>query len=342
MHFVLIWKICIRFLKIRGFFMIHIDGSIGESGGQIVRTALTLASITGKEVSIDNIRAGRPKPGLAAQHLTAVKAVRNVCRGTLEGAELGGSQLIFHPGEIVGGKYEFNIGTAGSVTLVAQTLIPILLQAKKESTIRIIGGTHVMKSPGYDYFEKVFIPAIREMGGKLETEILKPGYYPKGGGEIELQIKPSKLHGITEWQRTDRIEAIIRNTNLPLSIAMREKKVFLNNKIEEVYIRETQNRELGTGNAITAWSGFRGAYSLGKIGKRAEAVAQEAVDEIKAEKFDVDKHLADQLLIYSVLADGITSFETSEITNHLKTNAEIIQKFIEREIKIEENQVTIS
>jgi RNA 3'-terminal phosphate cyclase (ATP) len=319
--------------------MINIDGSSGEGGGQMIRTALTLSSITQKEVTIENIRAGRPKPGLAAQHLTAAKAVRNVCRGTLDGAELGSSNLTFHPGEIVGGKYEFNIGTAGSVTLVAQTLIPILFQAKKESTVRIIGGTHVMKSPGYDYFEKVFVPAIRHMHGKLETRILKPGYYPKGGGEIELSIKPSKIQGKNEWQRTERIEVLIRNSNLPLSIAMREKKIFLQNKIEEVYIRETP--ALGPGNAITAWSAFRGAYSLGEKGKRAEVVAQEALDEIKAEKFDVDKHLADQLLIYASLADGITMYETSEITNHLKTNAEIIQKFIERKINIQDKRIEI-
>jgi RNA 3'-terminal phosphate cyclase (ATP) len=321
--------------------MIHIDGSLGEGGGQVIRTSLTLSSITGKEVSIDNIRAGRPKPGLMAQHLTAVKAVRKVCRGTLEGAELGSKQLVFHPGEIVGGKYEFNIGTAGSVTLVAQTLIPILLQAKKDSHIRIIGGTHVMKSPGYDYFEKVFIPAIRHMGGDIESKMLRPGYFPKGGGEIEISIKPSKLRGMSEWQRTDRIEVLIRNSNLPLSIAMREKKIFLQNDIEEIYIREQD--ALNPGNAVTAWSGFRGSYSLGEKGKRAEIVAQEALDGIKAEMdSDVDRHLADQLLIYGALAEGQTTFETSEITNHLNTNAQIIHKFIERKIEIQENRVTIS
>jgi len=340
--------------------MIHIDGSHGEGGGQIIRTSLSLSAITGKEVSIDNIRAGRPNPGLAAQHLMAAKAVRKVCRGTLEGAELGSRQLVFHPGEIVGGRYEFNIGTAGSATLVAQTVIPILLQAKKESYIRIIGGTHVMKSPGYDYFEKVFIPAIRHMGADLESKMLRPGYYPKGGGEIELNIRPSDLHGATEWQKTGRIEVIIRNTNLPLSIAMREKKIFLQNDIEEVYIRETENPELGTGpterssvahgterrsigNAVTAWSGFRGSYALGQKGKRAEVVGEEAYEGIMKEMdSDVDRHLADQLLIYAALAQGKTSFKTSQITGHFKTNAEIIKRFVDRDIDVEGSQVTIS
>jgi len=324
-----------------GAIMIHIDGSQGEGGGQVIRTALTLSAITKKEVSIENIRAGRPKPGLAAQHLTAVKAVRNVCRGTLEGAEIGSTNLIFHPGELVGGKYDFNIGTAGSVTLVAQTLIPILLKAEKESIIRIIGGTHVMKSPGYDYFEKVFIPAIQRMGAQVESRLVRLGFYPKGGGDIEVIVKPSELRGTDIWPRSEQVQVIIRNSNLPLSIAIREKKIFIQNNIESVYIRETQDPELATGNAVTAWAGFRGAYSLGEKGKRAEAVAEQAYDEIMAEKFDVDKHLADQLLIYAALAQGKTSFETSEFTSHLKTNAEITQTFIDREIRMEGNKVEI-
>jgi len=331
-----------------GAIMIHIDGSLQEGGGQIIRTALTLSAITKKEVSIENIRAGRPKPGLAAQHLTAVKAVRNVCRGTLEGAEIGSMNLVFHPGEIVGGKYDFNIGTAGSVTLVAQTLIPILLKAEKESIIRIIGGTHVMKSPGYDYFEKVFIPAIQHMGAQVESRLVRLGFYPKGGGDIEVIVKPSELKGTDIWPRSEQVQVIIRNSNLPLSIAIREKKIFIQNNIEQVYIRETQdpktgteNRTLATGNAVTAWAGFRGAYSLGEKGKRSEVVAQEAFDEMKKEIFDVDKHLADQLLIYAALAQGKTSFETSEFTSHLKTNIEIIRKFIDRDIKMDGNKVEI-
>src|SRR3989338_8509896 len=155
--------------------MIEIDGSHGEGGGQVIRTAMSLSAITKKPVRIFNIRAGRPNPGLQAQHLTAAKAMRNVCRGTSEHAELQSSELIFHPGEIVGGRYEFNIGTAGSVTLVAQTLLPILLFAKKESKIKIIGGTHVIRSPSYDYFEKIFLPAITRFGVEANAKIIKPG-----------------------------------------------------------------------------------------------------------------------------------------------------------------------
>src|SRR3989338_8277796 len=150
--------------------MIEIDGSHGEGGGQVIRTAMSLSAITKKPVRIFNIRAGRPNPGLQAQHLTAAKAMRNVCRGTSEHAELQSSELVFHPGEIVGGRYDFNIGTAGSVTLVAQTLIPILLFAEKKSELSITCGTHVIRSPSSDYFEKVFLPAIGNMDVHAECE----------------------------------------------------------------------------------------------------------------------------------------------------------------------------
>jgi RNA 3'-terminal phosphate cyclase (ATP) len=314
--------------------MIEIDGSHGEGGGQIIRTSLTLAAITKKEVKIVNIRAKRSNPGLQPQHLMACKAVRNVCRGTLEGAEIGSKELVFHPGEIIGGKYEFDIGTAGSVTLVAQTLIPILLNAKKESTVRIRGGTHVLKSPGYDYFENVFVPAIKEMGAQVKTKITRSGYYPKGGGEIELEIKPSKILGVASWPSDERVKVIIRLGNLPIRIAMREKKIFMEKDIEGIRIMEENT--YSPGNAVTAWQGLRGAYVPGEIGKPAETVAKEVLDALEKEGgSDVDLHLADQLLIYAALAEGKTVYKTSSISEHFKTNAEIIGKFLDRRIETE-------
>jgi len=318
--------------------MIHIDGSQGEGGGQVLRTALTLASITRKEVRIGNIRAGRPNPGLQPQHLMAAKSVRNVCRGTLEGAEPGSRELVFHPGEIVGGKYDFDIGTAGSVTLVAQALLPILLGASKESEIRITGGTHVMKSPGYDYFGNVFLPAIRLMGADVEGRILRPGFYPRGGGRIELKVKPSKLGGRAEWPKDDHVKVLIRLADLPMLIAIREKKVFVQNGIEDIRVFEDEG--CGPGNAVTAWMGLRGSYALGEKGKRAEVVGNEALEGLMKERgSDVDMHLADQLLIYAALAEGKTSFVTSEISGHLRTNAGMIQKFLDRKITMEGNKV---
>ncbi|MEK6981416.1 MAG: RNA 3'-terminal phosphate cyclase [Candidatus Micrarchaeota archaeon] len=320
--------------------IIEIDGSEGEGGGQVIRTALTLSSITGKPFKIINIRAKRPNPGLQPQHLMAAKAVRNVCRGTLIGAELGSKELSFTPGEIIGGKYDFNIGTAGSVTLVAQSVIPILLFAKKESIIKIIGGTHVMKSPSYDYFEEIFIKAIKEFGVEIETKLFRSGYYPKGGGEIEIKIKPSTLAGRTRWFNNEQTKVIIRVGSLPEVIAIREKKIFMENEIS--YVKIIQEQTPSPGNAVTACSGFRGAYVLGERGKKSEEVGQEAYENLMKETgSDVDLHLADQLLIYGALASESTSYKTSEITEHTKTNIEIIKKFLDKKIEVIDNQIEI-
>ncbi len=320
--------------------MITIDGSHGEGGGQIIRTALTLSAITGKDVEITDIRANRKPPGLKMQHLTAVKAVRSICRGTLEGAEEGSRKLVFRPGKIIGGKYDFNIGTAGCTTLVAQTILPILLVADKKSEVRITGGTHVLKSPGYDYFHNVFIPAINKLGARVESRLIRSGYYPKGGGEIELKVEPSELTGREKWPKDEHVKAVIRVANLPLSIAMREKKILIESEIEDVSIKEEE--AFSPGNSVTLWKGLRGSYVPGEKGKRAEAVAKEAVDELMKETGDLDKHLSDQILIYGILAEGKTRFKTSEITNHFKTNTDIISHFSERKIKYENNEVEIS
>jgi len=320
--------------------MIEIDGSKGEGGGQIIRTSLTLSAITQKPVKIINIRKNRPNPGLAMQHLTAAKSVRSVCRGTLEEAEPGSTILIYTPGEIIGGKYDFNIGTAGSVTLVAQTLIPILINAKKPSTIRIKGGTHVFKSPGYDYFEKVFIPALNYLGIKISSRLISTGYYPKGGGEIELTIEPSEIIPKDEWPKGEKIQGFIRLGSLPTHVGIREKKILMENNIEGVPLIE--EKTLSMGNSLLIWKGFKGAYSLGQKGKRAEDVAQEAVDSLNNNlEFDLDERLADQIILYLSLK-GKGSFTTSRITNHLKTNIEIISKFLETKIKIETNKVSLS
>ena len=320
--------------------LIEIDGSHGEGGGQIIRTALSLSAITQKPFRISNIRAKRSNPGLQPQHLMACKAARNICRGSFEGAEIGSKELVFHPGDIVGGKYEFDIGTAGSVCLVAQTVLPILFHAQKASEIKIIGGTHVMKSPSYDYFERIFLPAIIAMGARIKSQIKKSGYYPRGGGEIEIELEPSQFHGKTEWEKSELVRVLIRISSLPVDIATREKKIFIQNNIEKVSIYE---EKFDIGNALLAWQDYRGVYALGEKGKRAEQVAQEALDELRKEQnSDADKHLADQLLLYGTLAEGRTMYTTSAITQHTLTNAEIIGKFrLDRKITIEGTTVSI-
>ena len=269
----------------------------------------------------------------------ACKAVNKVCQGRLKGAKLGAMDLIFEPGEIAGGDFEFDIGTAGAVTLVAQSIIPLLLKASKESKVTIIGGTHVMKSPGFDYFAQVFLPAMVSLGAHVKSQLIKPGYYPKGGGVIELFVKPSTLKGSSDWSMDENARAIIRLAKLPSHIAEREKNILKENDIHDISIYEEAS--FSPGNAVTVWQGFKGAYALGERGKKAELVAQEAVDDLHSESRDVDTHLADQLLIYAAMSAGKTSYQTSKITEHLRTNAYVIERFTKRKISLGDGLVEV-
>jgi len=316
--------------------MVEIDGSYGEGGGQILRTALAFSSIMQKEVRIKNIRAGRDPPGLRNQHLTVARAMRKICRGELEGDYIGSTELFFRPGEIVGGKYEFNIGTAGSITLLFQAILPVLLFANKTSEVIAIGGTHVKKSPTWEYFEHVFLKALNYMGVEASGKLLFPGYYPEGGGKAMLFVKPSLPKKTFLWPKEEHVRAVIRIANLPMHIAVREKKIFFEHGFEDVSIVE--DKIPNAGNAVSAWKGFVGGSSVGERGKRAEEVAKEALEDILKNHADVDRHLADQLMLYGALAGG-AAYRTTEITEHARTNAYIIKMFVENEIRIENNEI---
>jgi len=319
--------------------MLEIDGSIGEGGGQIVRTSLTLSALTGTPIIIRNIRAGRNPPGLKPQHTTAAKAVRSICRGTLEGAEVGSTTLGYTPGKIYGGKYEFNIGTAGSVILLAQTILPILFSASKPSKIEILGGTDVPKAPTYDYFERVFVPALSLFGLKLKCTLDKAGYFPRGGGRITLEVNPGTAQPVSYWPRESHLRAVIALTGLPVGIAMREKKILLTNNIEEVYIRE--RKALDPGNSLLLYRGLVGASVLGKKGLRAEEVSRVAIASLEEEgDVDVDHLLADQLLIYAALA-GKTSFKTSRVSKHTETNMHNIEKFLGKHFSADGSMIKV-
>ncbi|MEW5996497.1 MAG: RNA 3'-terminal phosphate cyclase [Candidatus Micrarchaeota archaeon] len=321
--------------------MVEIDGSYLEGGGQIVRTSLSLSALTNTPVHIINIRAKRDKPGLRPQHLMAARAVRSIARGKLEGAEEDSKEISYSPSGIIGGKYEFNIGTAGSSILVAQTILPLLLSASKPSEVKIIGGTHNPKAPTYDYFERVFLPALKYIGCEVESEILRAGYYPAGGGEIRLKAKPSKPKPTEQWHRVPESQAqvLISLANLPMPIAIREKKIFVQENIERIYVRE--EKCLSPGNAVLAWRGFVGCSVLGEKGKRAEIVGEECLQGLRAEgDVDVDHRLADQLLIYAALA-GKTSYKTSRISSHTATSINIIEKFLGKKFSIEGTTIRV-
>ncbi|MEO0102763.1 MAG: RNA 3'-terminal phosphate cyclase [candidate division WOR-3 bacterium] len=339
--------------------MIEIDGSFGEGGGQILRTALALSSVLGKPFLISNIRKRRKKPGLLAQHLTGVRAVAKITKAEKEGDEFGSEKLLFQPKKITPGNYEFNVaeekGSAGSVTLVAQSILPILFFAEKESEVCLKGGTHVPFSPIFDYLNEILLPTIKRLGYSAEGEIKKYGFYPVGGGEITLKIKPlspSSCVNISGSKRGDlfSLKIISRVANLPLAIAERQAKRALERlsphfKITEALVETCYAGSPGTYLFIKAEfsNTLAGFSSLGERGKPAERVAEEAVEEFFAyyqTEVLFDPHLADQVLIFFALLknrlkDEKFFFTTSRITNHLLTNIWTIKNFIPLQVKLE-------
>lgn len=326
--------------------MIHIDGSFGEGGGQILRTSLALAAITGKDVTIENIRANREKPGLRPQHLTGVIALADICGAEVRGIEVGSTTLTFKPHTIKPGNYEFDISrirsSAGSVNLVLQAILWPLAFAGKKSRITIKGGTHVPFAPTSNYISEVFLPTVAEMGLICHYQTIKCGYYPIGGGEVRVEIKPvESLNPINLTDRTEPVSIDLTSavSNLPISIAERQ----LNTGIDRVkQMNLASHNELtdypspgkGTLFFALARSGRikAGFQSLGELKKRAEKVASDACDELEEyldSSMALDKHLADQLIIPMALAHGPSSFTTCEITQHLVTNIAIVQKFLD-------------
>lgn len=317
--------------------MLEIDGSIGEGGGQVLRTALSVACVLGKPIRISSIRAGRENPGLRAQHLTVCRLLAKITGGKLSGADIGSSEITFAPAKISGGDFSFDIGTAGSCTLLLQAALPVLLSAPEPCSLRVKGGTHVRGAPTYEYFSEVFLPAIRRFGAKCESGLVSYGFYPKGGGEIIARTEPSKLSGCKfEQEKCGQARYSIVSSSLPESVAAREEKT-LKEALEGKF--ELQGKAASVpsscaGNAIAVWSGMHGGCAIGERGKPAEQVAKEACGDFMSglENGAVDRHLADQLLIYAALAEGGTGFSVHEFTSHAKTNAEVLRRMTGRNI----------
>lgn len=207
---------------------IEIDGSLGEGGGQVLRTSLTLSAVTGQPVWIEKIRAGREKPGLKRQHLTCVKAVAEICGAKVSEIGVGSGELEFIPGEIKGGDYHFDVGTAGSVTLVAQTVLPVLLKADTPSTVTITGGTHVPFAPIWEFFAETYLPELRRIGARIEAELVACGFYPAAGGVVKLKVWPmdeskvAKNYSLTDLgeYRGGKVVGVV--SSIPDSIAEAE------------------------------------------------------------------------------------------------------------------------
>lgn len=336
--------------------MIHIDGSLGEGGGQVLRSSLTLSMLTGQPVHLTNIRARRPKPGLQAQHLTAVSAAAAICGAEVTGAAIGSGELIFVPGQVKPGNYRADIGTAGATSLVLQTVFLPLGWANQvaqrnlvcPTEIVLTGGTHVPWSPSIHYLTMQWLPMLRRLGFDAEIELLLAGFYPEGNGQVRATIRP--VERIAPLRLPERgalrgIRGISAVANLDMSIAERQRNRALarlkgrHSKIE-IELLDLPARNKGTFLLLLAEFKHSSAcyVSLGALGKRAEQVADEAC--LWLERFldstgAVDEYLADQLLLPLAFAEGESLFRTARVTEHLRTNAEVIRAFGAAEIEIE-------
>lgn len=322
----------------------EIDGSVGEGGGQILRTSLAMSALLKKPIHIKNIRAGRREPGLQAQHLTCVNALAQITNAEVKGGFLGSKELFFIPKSIQSGNYKFDVSdvkaSAGSVSLVLQAIFLPLALSGERSKIRLLGGTHVPWSPPIHYLQLVYLPIIAKMGINADIKVINWGWYPKGGGNVEVEINSAKLNNLhlTERGSLRNIKCICAVSNLPISIAQRQKdrvsEVLKSRNIEADFdIINAPSRGQGTGTFIFAEfdNSIAGFSSLGVKGKMAEQVADEACEDLFKfidSQMAIDEHLADQLIPLMALSRGISSFTTSKISMHLLTNIYVAECFL--------------
>lgn len=323
--------------------MLQVDGSQGEGGGQILRSSLLLSLITGKPFCITRIRAGRRRPGLLRQHLTAVQAATAVGQAQVEGAGLGSSQVTFIPGAVRAGKYAFAVGTAGSTSLVLQTVLPALALADGESTVELRGGTHNPMAPPFDFLAQAYLPLVRSMGPRIEATLHRPGFYPAGGGHAVFHVVPArKLTPVVLMERGEigRTAVVATVAGIAESVGAREvaaAAAHLGWPPETGSVVCVPGAH-GPGNVVSVMVQSQHVTEVftafGEKGTRAEAVAQAAAQEAGAylkAGVPVGPHLADQLLLWVALA-GAGGFRTTEPTPHTRTHCDVIELFLERKI----------
>jgi RNA 3'-terminal phosphate cyclase (ATP) len=325
--------------------MLTVDGSLGEGGGQILRTTLGLSLVTGQAFRMHRIRAGRQKPGLQAQHLAAVNAAVAVGQAEVEGAAKGSLELEFRPHGVTAGDHSVAVGTAGSVTLVLQTVLPALLTAGGPSSLVLEGGTHNPMAPPFEFLAKTYLPLLQRLGPKVRAKLDRHGFYPAGGGKMRVTVEPAATLArldLPERGSGLRLSATAVVANLPRHVAERELKVLkreLGLETAALHIEEVKSH--GPGNAVfvevesaplvEVLTGF------GELGVRAEAVAHQLAKDV--ERYleagaPVGEHLADQLLLPMALAGG-GSFVTLPLSSHALTNIEVLKLFLPVEVKIE-------
>lgn len=326
--------------------MLTIDGAAGEGGGQILRTALGLSLVTGTPFTIERIRAQRPKPGLLRQHLTAVEAATRIGAAEVTGAALGSQTLVFRPRGIVPGEHAFAVGTAGSATLVLQTVLPALLTANAPSTLSLEGGTHNPWAPPFDFLAESWLPLVRRMGARVELLLERRGFYPAGGGRFVARIEPGPpLRPLVLLERglLGTVTARAVCAKVPARVARRELNVIrgrlgLDGDVAETVMDDTS---VGPGNVVSVTVPSTHVTevfsSFGDLGVRAEVVGERvvrAVSRYLAAGVPVGEHLADQLLLPMALARG-GAFVTLPPSSHTLTNVEVIRRFVDVAVSIE-------
>lgn len=328
--------------------MLEIDGSMGEGGGQVLRSSLTLAAITGKPFRIKNIRAGRPRAGLRPQHLRAVEAVAEICKARVDGAAIGTTELIFRPGPVKAGTYRFDIGTAGSTSLILETVLLPLSRTGRQSRVTITGGTHVPWSPCFEYLAWHWLSFLNRLGITADLTMKQAGFYPLGGGVVRAEIYPGadmKPLILKERGELITIRGLSGSANLPDHIIERQRRQVLK-RLERYPVSGIEISRMAAyspGTVLLLLAEFEYGqccfFGLGERGKPAERVADEAVDDLEDfidTEAVIDHFLADQLLLPIALADNASRFTASKVSRHLLTNAEVIRLFLPVEIEIHE------
>jgi RNA 3'-terminal phosphate cyclase (ATP) len=336
--------------------MIEIDGSLLEGGGQVLRTSVALSALTGIPVKVTRIRANRDNPGLQAQHLAAVEALAKLVNAEVTGLKRESSTIEFHPGQIKGGLFKIDVGTAGSISLVLQALVPVACFAPSEVSLELMGGTDVPWSPTIDYLRLVFMPTIGKMGCRISSQLVRRGHYPKGGGLVKVNIDPVedtlKPLRLDQFGEVKSIMGVSHAARLPSHVAARQADA-AKKKLEEsgyksveidIWYKEGEVNHLGPGSGIalcatTTTNALIGADSLGERGKPAEEVGSQAatklIDQLDR-KCATDVNLSDMIIPYIAIADGNSIIMTSDITLHTRTNVAITENILKTKININE------
>jgi RNA 3'-terminal phosphate cyclase (ATP) len=329
--------------------MILIDGSEGEGGGQVLRTALSLSLVTGKPFRIEKIRANRPRPGVMRQHVTAVEAACAIGGAECEELAVGASELSFVPGKVTPGEHRFAVGTAGSTGLVLQTILPPLMLADAPSSLVLEGGTHNIYAPPFDFLERVFLPVLNRMGPRISARLIRPGFYPAGGGRIEVEIEPCRTLSRVDLLERGELRSVLARAlvaALPGEIAVRELEAvgkILGWPEESRRIEQLPERH-GPGNILMLEAGFNHATELvsgfGQLGVAAQIVGEKAAKRMAgylASNAVAGPYLQDQILLPMALAGG-GSFTTVSPSKHSLTGAEVIARFLDVRIRFEEKE----